>query len=63
MIDILIGGIAKNSEAVEKLAKRINFRFVLIGIGLFAVVKIIKDQNDRIDSIEEELSELNTRGV
>ena len=62
MIDILIGGIAKNSEAMEKLAKKVNFRFVLVGLGLFAVAKIIKDQNNRIDAIEEELSELNTEG-
>lgn len=62
MIDILIGGIAKNSETIEKLAKKVNFKFILFGLGLFAVAKIIKDQNDRINTIEEELSELNTRG-
>lgn len=63
MIDILIGGIAKNTKSIEKLARKVNFKFVIVGVGLFAVAKIIKDQNDRIDSIEEELSELNTRGV
>lgn len=63
MIDILIGGIAKNTKSIEKLAKKVNFKFIIVGVGLFAVAKIIKDQNDRIDSIEEELSELNTRGV
>lgn len=62
MIDVLIGGIAKNTETIEKLAKKINFKFILVGIGLIAVVKIIKDQNNRIDAIEEELSELNTEG-
>lgn len=62
MIDVLIGGIAKNSETIEKLTKRINFKFVLVGIGLVAVIKIIKDQNNRINTIEEELSELNTEG-
>lgn len=62
MIDVLIGGIAKNSETIEKLTKRINFKFVLVGIGLIAVIKIIKDQNNRINTIEEELSELNTEG-
>ena len=63
MIDILIGGIAKNTKSIEKLAKKVNLKFVIVGVGLFAVAKIIKDQNDRINSIEEELSELNTRGV
>ena len=63
MIDILIGGIAKNTKSIEKLARKVNLKFVIVGVGLFAVAKIIKDQNDRIDSIEEELSELNTRGV
>lgn len=62
MIDVLIGGIAKNTETIEKLTKKINFKFILVGIGLIAVVKIIKDQNNRIDAIEEELSELNTEG-
>lgn len=62
MIDVLIGGIAKNSETIEKLTKRINFKFVLVGIGLISVIKIIKDQNNRINTIEEELSELNTEG-
>lgn len=62
MIDILIGGIAKNTETIEKLTKKINFKFVLVGIGLIAVAKIIQDQNNRIDAIEEELSELNTEG-
>lgn len=62
MIDVLIGGIAKNTETIEKLTKRINFKFVLVGIGLVAVIKIIKDQNNRINTIEEELSELNTEG-
>lgn len=62
MIDVLIGGIAKNSETIEKLTNRINFKFVLVGIGLVAVIKIIKDQNNRINTIEEELSELNTEG-
>jgi len=62
MIDVLIGGIAKNTETIEKLTKKINFKFVLVGIGLIAVVKIIQDQNNRIDAIEEELSELNTEG-
>lgn len=62
MIDVLIGGITKNTETIEKLAKKINFRFVLVGIGLIAIVKIINDQNNRIDVIEEELSELNTEG-
>lgn len=62
MIDVLIGGIAKNTETIEKLTKKINFKFVLVGIGLIAVAKIIKDQNNRINTIEEELSELNTEG-
>ena len=62
MIDILIGGITKNSEAIEKMAKRINFKIILLGIGLIVVTKIIKDQNNRINVIEEELSELNTEG-
>lgn len=62
MIDVLIGGITKNTETIEKLTRKINFKFVLIGIGLIAVVKIIQDQNNRIDAIEEELSELNTEG-
>ena len=62
MIDVLIGGITKNTETIKKLAKKINFRFVLVGIGLIAIVKIINDQNNRIDTIEEELSELNTEG-
>lgn len=62
MIDVLIGGIAKNTETIEKLTKKINFKFVLVGIGLIAVAKIIQDQNNRIDAIEEELSELNTEG-
>lgn len=62
MIDVLIGGITKNTETIEKLAKKINFRFVLVGIGLIVIVKIINDQNNRIDTIEEELSELNTEG-
>ncbi len=62
MIDVLIGGIAKNTETIEKLTKKINLKFVLVGIGLIAVVKIIQDQNNRIDAIEEELSELNTEG-
>lgn len=62
MIDVLIGGIAKNTETIEKLTRKINFKFVLVGIGLIAVVKIIQDQNNRIDAIEEELSELNTEG-
>ena len=62
MIDVLIGGIAKNTETIEKLTKKINFKFVLVGIGLITVVKIIQDQNNRIDAIEEELSELNTEG-
>ena len=62
MIDVLIGGIAKNTETIEKLTKKINFKFVLVGIGLIAVVKIIQDQNNIIDAIEEELSELNTEG-
>ncbi len=62
MIDVLIGGIAKNTEAIEKLAKRINIKFVLVGVGLIAVAKVIQDQNKRIDAIEEELSELNTEG-
>ena len=62
MIDVLIGGIAKNTETIEKLTKKINFKFILVGIGLIAIVKIIKDQNNRIDAIEEELSELNTEG-
>lgn len=62
MIDVLIGGIAKNTETIEKLTKKINFKFVLVGIGLIAVIKIIQDQNNRIDAIEEELSELNTEG-
>ena len=53
MIDVLIGGITKNTETIEKLAKKINFRFVLVGIGLIAIVKIINDQNNRIDVIEE----------
>lgn len=62
MIDVIIGGIARNTETIEKLTKKINFRFVLVGIGLIAVIKIIQDQNNRIDAIEEELSELNTEG-
>ena len=62
MIDVLIGGITKNTATIEKLAKKINFRFVLVGIGLITIVKIINDQNNRIDTIEEELSELNTEG-
>lgn len=62
MIDVLIGGIAKNTETIEKLTKKINFKFVLVGIGLITIVKIIQDQNNRIDAIEEELSELNTEG-
>lgn len=62
MIDVLIGGIAKNTETIEKLTKKINFKFVLVGIGLFAVTKLIQDQNNRLDAIEEELSELNTEG-
>lgn len=62
MIDVLIGGIAKNTETIEKLTKKINFKFILVGIGLIAVVKIIQDQNNRINAIEEELSELNTEG-
>lgn len=62
MINVLIGGIAKNAETIEKLTKKINFKFVLVGIGLITIVKIIQDQNNRIDAIEEELSELNTEG-
>lgn len=62
MIDVLIGGIAKNTEAIEKLAKKINIKFILVGVGLIAVAKVIQDQNKRIDAIEEELSELNTEG-
>ena len=62
MIDVLIGGIVKNTETIEKLTKKINFKFVLVGIGLFAVAKLIQDQNNRLDAIEEELSELNTEG-
>lgn len=62
MIDILIGGIAKNTEAIEKLTKRINLKLILIGVGLMAIAKVVQDQNKRIDAIEEELSELNTEG-
>lgn len=62
MIDVLIGGIAKNTEAIEKLTKRINLKLVLVGVGLIVVAKVIQDQNKRIDAIEEELSELNTEG-
>ena len=62
MIDVLIGGIAKNTEAIEKLTKRINLKLILVGIGLIVVAKVIQDQNKRIDAIEEELSELNTEG-
>lgn len=62
MIDVLIGGIAKNTEAIEKLAKKINFKFILISVGLIAIAKVVQDQNKRIDAIEEELSELNTEG-
>lgn len=62
MIDVLIGGIAKNTEAIEKLTKRINFKLILVGVGLIVVAKVIQDQNKRIDAIEEELSELNTEG-
>ena len=55
----------RNKEFLQKsfvYQKLINFRFVLVGIGLIAIVKIINDQNNRIDTIEEELSELNTEG-
>lgn len=62
MIDVLIGGIAKNTETIEKLTRKINIKFVLVGIGLIAFAKVIKDQNNRLDTIEEELSELNTEG-
>lgn len=62
MIDVLIGGIAKNTEAIEKLTKRINLKLILVGVGLIVVAKVIQDQNKRIDAIEEELSELNTEG-
>ena len=62
MIDVLIGGIAKNTEAIEKLTKRINLKLILIGVGLMAIAKVVQDQNKRIDAIEEELSELNTEG-
>lgn len=62
MIELLIGGIAKNSETIEKLTKRVNLKFVLVGVGLYTLMKYIKEQNKRIDAIEEELSELNTRG-
>lgn len=62
MIDVLINSITQNSKQIEGLAKKVNFRFVLVGLGIFALAKVIKDQNDRLDSIEEELSELNTEG-
>lgn len=62
MIELLIGGIAKNSETIEKLTKRVNLKFVIVGVGLYALMKYIKEQDKRIDAIEEELSELNTRG-
>ena len=62
MIELLIGGIAKNSETIEKLTKRVNLKFVIVGVGLYALLKYIKEQDKRIDAIEEELSELNTRG-
>ena len=62
MIDILIGGITKNSEAIEKMAKKINLKIILLGVSLILITKVIKDQNHRIDVIEEELSELNTEG-
>lgn len=62
MIELLIGGIAKNSETIEKLTKRVNLKFVIVGLGLYTLMKYIKEQDKRIDAIEEELSELNTRG-
>ena len=62
MIELLIGGIAKNSETIEKLTKRVNLKFVIVGVGLYTLMKYIKEQDKRIDAIEEELSELNTRG-
>lgn len=62
MIEVLIGGIAKNTEAIEKLSKKVNLRFIFIGVGLIAMTKVIKDQNRRIDILEEELSELHTEG-
>ncbi len=62
MIDILVGGIVQNNDAIKKLTKNINIKFILFGVGLFAVGKMLQDQNNRIDTIEEELSELNTKG-
>ena len=62
MIELLIGSITKNSETIEKLTKRVNLKFVIVGVGLCALMKYIKEQDKRIDAIEEELSELNTRG-
>lgn len=63
MIDILVGGIARNSESIEKMAKRIDFKLILLGVGLVAITKVIKDQNRRIEVLEKEVSELNTEGV
>lgn len=62
MIDILVGGIAKNTSDIKKIATHHNLSFILISLGLLAIVKVIKDQNSRIDALEEEISELTMEG-
>lgn len=62
MLEVLVNNITQNAKQIETLAKRVNFKFVLIGIGMFGLMKVIQDHNTRLDNIEEELSELNTEG-
>lgn len=58
MIEVLIKSITQNIKQINK----VDLEIILIGFGLLSLVKVIRDQNNKLDSIKEGLTELNTEG-
>lgn len=69
MLELLLSGIAHNSmkidavvDYIKKLTNTVSLQLVGGTIVGIAVVKVIREQNSRIDNIEQELIEIKSKG-
>lgn len=69
MLELLLSGIAHNSmkidtiaSYVKKLGNTVSFQVIGGAIVGLAIVKVVKEQNIRIDNIEKELIEIKSKG-
>lgn len=65
MLNVLVNAISKNAlkiNSIDRNMKRMIFTTLLQTASICCIVKVVQDQEKRINSLEEEICELTSKG-